>query len=144
MRSSKPESIDAYLAALCADNRAALSKLRKAITAAAPGAEECISYGIPAFRWHGRVIVFFHAATHHCSFFPGAHPIAAHAAELADYHTSKGTVRFSPDEPLPAALVRKLVKARMAEFAAKGAVKKGAKRTARKPSPKPAGRVRAK
>ena len=111
----KPESIDAYLAGLTSDKRAALEKLRRAINAAAPGAEECISYQLPAFRLDGKILVWFGAATKHCSFYPGAAPIAKHAAELEGYMTSKGTIRFPPDEPLPAALVKKLVRARIAE-----------------------------
>ena len=111
----KPESIDAYLASLTSDKRAALEKLRRAIRAAAPKAEECISYQLPAFRLHGKVLVWFGAATNHCSFYPGAAPIAQHAAELKGYPTSKGTIRFSPDDPLPATLVKKLVRARIAE-----------------------------
>ena len=114
----KPQSIDEYLARLSEDKRAALEKLRKAIHAAAPGIEECIGYQMPAFRLDGRILVYFGAATHHCSFFPGAHPIEVHKDELAAYDTSKGTVRFPPDRPLPATLVKKLVQTRIAEYAA--------------------------
>ena len=116
----KPESIDAYLARLTSDKRAALEKLRRAIKAAAPGAEECISYQLPAFRLDGKILVWFGAATNHCSFYPGAAPIAKHAAELRAYKTSKGTIRFSPDEPIPAALVKKLVRTRISERAPRG------------------------
>ena len=118
-RKSAPRTHDEYLAALTPDKRATLAKLRKAISAAAPGAEECISYGIPAYRHRGRIIAFYHAATHHCSFFPGAHPIAVNADALAGYETSKGTVRFAIGKPLPSALVKTLVKTRIAEFALK-------------------------
>jgi uncharacterized protein YdhG (YjbR/CyaY superfamily) len=111
----KPATIDEYLAPLSDDKRDALMRLRRLIAAAAAGAAECISYGIPAFRLHGRMLVFFGAATHHCSFFPGAAPIEAHRNELKAYSTSTGTVRFLPGKPLPAALVRKLVKTRIAE-----------------------------
>jgi uncharacterized protein YdhG (YjbR/CyaY superfamily) len=110
-----PKTVDGYLRTLSADKRAALQKLRKAIHAAAPRAEECISYQIPAFRLDGRMLVWFGAASQHCSFFPGAHPIAALKQDLRAYKTSKGTIRFPPDKPLPAALVRKLIKARLAE-----------------------------
>jgi uncharacterized protein YdhG (YjbR/CyaY superfamily) len=113
----KPKTIDEYLARVPASQRAALEKLRRAIKAAAPRAEECISYGIPAFRLDGRVLVFFGAATKHCSFFPGAYPIEALQEDLAAYSTSKGTVRFDPAAGLPAPLVRKLVKARIEEHA---------------------------
>ena len=119
----KPETIDEYLAALSADKRAALQKLRRAIHAAAPGAEECISYSLPAFRWRGRMLVAFGAATNHCSFYPGAHPLQACKADVAGYDTSKGTLRFPIDEPLPATLVRKLVKARIAEATAQAAAR---------------------
>jgi len=108
-------TINGYLAKLSAPKRAALQKLRRAIKAAAPRAEECISYQMPAFRLDGRMLVWFGAATNHCSFFPGAYPIAACEHDLKAYKTSKGTIRFSADRPLPSTLVRKLVKARIAE-----------------------------
>src|SRR5215467_2559425 len=110
-----PKNIDEYLAALSADKRAALQRLRQIIRAVAPKAEECISYQIPAFRLDGRMLVWFAAASNHCSFFPGAHPIAVHKQDLKAFKTSKGTVRFAPDKPLPAILVRKLVRTRIAE-----------------------------
>ncbi|HYU42807.1 MAG TPA: DUF1801 domain-containing protein [Vicinamibacteria bacterium] len=110
-----PRTIDEYLAALSADKRAALEKLRKNIRAAAPKAEECIRYGIAAFRQHG-ILVGFGATAKHCAFYlMSATTVEAHKEELKDYDTSKGTIRFQPDDPLPAALVRKLVKARIAE-----------------------------
>jgi uncharacterized protein YdhG (YjbR/CyaY superfamily) len=115
MRGEKFETIAAYIASLDKQRRAALQKLRKDIRAAAPGAVECISYGIPAFRLDGKMIVAFGASAKHCSFYPGAHPVKAHAKELAKYSTSKGTIRFAAEEPLPTALVRKLVRARVAE-----------------------------
>ena len=111
----KPTSVDAYFAGLTSDKRAALEKLRRAIKAAAPRAEECISYQLPAFRLDGKVLVWFGAAKSHCAFYPGAAPIARHAAELEGYDTSKGTIRFAPDDPLPASLVKKLVRSRIAE-----------------------------
>ena len=112
----KPKTIDEYLAVLSDDKRAALQKLRKTIRAAAPKAEECISYQLPAFRLDGRVLVCFGAAASHCAFYPGSGTtVAAQKDELKDYDTSKGTIRFQAYKPLPAALVRKLVKARIAE-----------------------------
>ena len=113
----KPETIDAYLATLDADKRAALERLRRDIRRAAPKAEECISYQVPAFRLNGRMLVAFGAAANHCAFYPGAFPIETHKKELASYDTSRGTVRFPAESPLPAALVRKLVKARIGERA---------------------------
>ena len=109
-------TIDEYLAGLPPDARAALQKVRRAVHAAAPGAEECISYGMPAFRLHGKLIAGFRAATDHCSFHPmSGETVATLAAELTGYETSKGTIRFPARPGLPAALVRKLVKARIAE-----------------------------
>ncbi len=113
----KAKDVDQYLAALSEDKRSALQRLREVIQATAPGAEECISYQLPAFRLKGRVLVRFGAATKHCSFFPGAYPIAAHQKDVQGYDTSKGTIRFDPKRPLPATLVKKLVKARIAEQA---------------------------
>jgi uncharacterized protein YdhG (YjbR/CyaY superfamily) len=115
--SATPKSIDDYLSRLSEDKREALQKIRKAVRAAAPRAEECISYQLPAFRLDGRMLVWFGAASQHCSFYPGAEPIRAHRRDLEGYDTSKGTVRFPVDRPLPAALVRKLVQARIAELA---------------------------
>jgi len=113
MPAIKATTIDEYLAPLPADKRAALQWLRRQIKAAAPGAEECISYGIPGFRLDGKLLVHFGAATKHCAFYAGT-VIEDYSRELAAYDTSKGTIRFPPDDPLPAALVRKLVKAQIA------------------------------
>jgi uncharacterized protein YdhG (YjbR/CyaY superfamily) len=96
------------------DKRAALQKLCKAIKAAAPKAEECISYQLPAFRLNGKFLVAYGAATNHCAFYPGS-TVKALKDELKSYDTSKGTIRFSADKPLPAALVRKVVRLRIEE-----------------------------
>jgi uncharacterized protein YdhG (YjbR/CyaY superfamily) len=110
---------DDYLARLPADKRAALEKLRRTIRAAAPSVEECISYQLPAFRLDGKVLVLFGATANHCSFFPGSGTaVEAHKGDLEGYSTSKGTIRFNAAKPLPAALVRKIVKYRIAENAA--------------------------
>jgi uncharacterized protein YdhG (YjbR/CyaY superfamily) len=111
-------NIDDYLAPLSADKRAALQRLRKTIRAAYPKAEETISYGIPAFRLDGKVIAWFGAAAKHVSFYPGT-SWKGFEEELKDYETSKGTIRFQPEHPLPAALVRKLVRSRIARNAAR-------------------------
>ena len=121
--SGKPQTIDEYLSSLSDEKRAALEKLRGAIKSAAPRAEECISYRIPAFRLDGRLLVAFGAAANHCAFYPGAFPVEAHHDELKAYDTSKGTIRFRADNPLPATLVRKLVKTRIAEQAAQRSLK---------------------
>lgn len=123
-----PKTIDAYLSLLDDRQRSALQKLRTAILAAAPGAEECISYGIPGFRLDGRVLVHIGAAAKHCAFYPGTQPILALGKALEGYDTSKGTIRFSADAPLPAALVRRLVKARIEEMSAKRPAAKVARR----------------
>jgi uncharacterized protein YdhG (YjbR/CyaY superfamily) len=118
---SKPKAtladVDAYLASLSVEKRGALQKLRRAIAAAAPDAEEGFSYGLPAFRLDGRPLVCYAAAANHCSFYPMSPAvIRVHAADLKRYGVSKGTIRFPAEKPLPAALVRKLVKARIAEL----------------------------
>ena len=114
--SDKPKTIDEYLAALSDDQRAALEKLRQTIRAAAPQAEECINYGLAAFRLHGKNLVALGATANHCAFYlMSGSTVATHQEQLTDYDTSKGTIRFSAAKPLPAALVRKLVKARIAE-----------------------------
>jgi len=114
----KPKTIDEYLAAVRKDQRTALEKLRKTIKAAAPRAEEYIGYGLPAFRLGGRPLVAFGASATHCAFYPmSSSTVADHRKELEAYETSKGTIRFQPAKPLPATLVRKLVKARIAENA---------------------------
>ena len=111
----RPATIDEYLAAFDGDTRTALDALRKAIRAAAPAAVECISYGVPAYRQDG-MLVGFGATARHCAFYlMSAATVAEHHSELEAYDTSKGTIRFPPGKPLPAALVRKLVKARLAE-----------------------------
>jgi uncharacterized protein YdhG (YjbR/CyaY superfamily) len=109
---AKPKTIDDYLARLSDDKRAALERLRRIIKAAVPGAEEGISYQIPAFRLDGKWFVWFGAAANHCAIYGVGGTLAD---ELKRYDTSgKGTIRFHPDHPLPAALVKKLVKARIA------------------------------
>jgi uncharacterized protein YdhG (YjbR/CyaY superfamily) len=111
-----PKTIDEYLATLSDEKRAALEKLRKTIKAVAPKAEECISYRLPAFRLHGKMLVAFGATANHCAFYPmSSSTVEAFKDELKGYDTSKGTIRFQADKPLPASLVRKLVKARIAE-----------------------------
>ena len=113
VKKTKPQSIDEYLARVPAESRAALAKLRRTINSIAPEAVETISYEIPTFKLKGRMLVSFAAFTEHCSFFPGAGPIEAHKNDLKSFPTSKGTIRFTPDRPLSAALVKKLVKTRI-------------------------------
>ncbi len=118
MRSStaKPRTIDEYLARVSDDQRAALEKLRQTIRAAAPKAEECISYGLAAFRLNGRPLVALGATANHCAFYlMSGVTVEAYRDKLKDFDTSKGTIRFPANKPLPATLVRTLVKARIAE-----------------------------
>ena len=113
---NKPKTIDEYLVTLSDDQCAALEKLRQTIRAAVPKAEECITYQLPAFRLNGKMLVAFGARTNHCAFYPmSPTTVKAFEDELKGYDTSKGTIRFPADKPLPAALVRKLIKARIAE-----------------------------
>jgi uncharacterized protein YdhG (YjbR/CyaY superfamily) len=120
-KTTRPATVDEYLAGVPDDDkRAALQKLRKTIKAALPRAEECISYGMPAFRYDGRVIAWYAAAKNHCSYYPGGIP-ASCKDDVAKYETSKGTIRFQPDKSLPATLVKKLLKARIAANAARRA-----------------------
>jgi uncharacterized protein YdhG (YjbR/CyaY superfamily) len=112
-------AIDEYLSTLSQEKRSALEKIRKTIQATAPKAVECISYGLPAFRL-GSPLVAFGASTNHCAFYPMSPSVLqTHLDELKGFETSKGTIRFQPEKPLPAALVRKLVKARIAEISAR-------------------------
>ena len=104
--------IDRYLARVSTEQRATLEKLRKAIKAAAPKSEECIAYQIPSFRLNGKYLVSFAAWAKHCAFYPGTAATKAHKAALKDYDVEKGTIRFPVDKPIPAALVRKLVRTR--------------------------------
>jgi uncharacterized protein YdhG (YjbR/CyaY superfamily) len=128
--------MDTYLAALPADRRAALEKLRTTIKAIVPDAEECISYSMPAFRVDGRVVAGFLATREGCSYYPfSGRTLATLAADLADYDQTKGALHFDPKRALPKALVRALLAARLAETGRTGA-------TRPKRAPKPAARSR--
>jgi uncharacterized protein YdhG (YjbR/CyaY superfamily) len=118
-KGSAPKNVDEYLAGVPEPARSTLNKLRAAIRSAAPpAATETISYGMPAFRYKG-VLVWFAAFSNHCSLFPTASVVEAFKDELEGFSTSKGTIQFPTDKPLPSALVRKLVKARVAQIESK-------------------------
>lgn len=121
------KTVDDFLAALPADQRNALERLRQQLHAAAPGATELINYGVPMLRLDGRNLVSFGAAKAHCAFYvQSPRVMKAHAKELAKYDTAAATIRFTPDQPLPATLVKRLVKARIAEDKAAAAKAKTA------------------
>ena len=108
-----PRSIDEYLARLTPDKRAALERLRAIVHDTAPGAEECISYQMPSFKLHGKGLIWFAAATHHCAIYGGPNDPALNGFDVS----GKGTLRFKADQPLPVSLVQKLVRARMTKIA---------------------------
>lgn len=113
-------SVDDYLSRVPEPARKVLSQLRATIRAAAPRATEVISYGVPAFKQDG-MLVSFGAAAKHCAFYVMSPAVMeAHSRELKGYPAGKGSIRFTVDEPLPAALVKKLVKARIAENQRRG------------------------
>jgi uncharacterized protein YdhG (YjbR/CyaY superfamily) len=115
-----PTSVDEYLAGLPEEQRAALEKLRETIRAAAPQATETISYGMPAFQQDGRFLVSYAAFKDHCSLYPASSAVReALGDEIQPYFSGKGTLRFQADEPIPAALVKKIVKRRLEENAAR-------------------------
>jgi len=115
-RTRRAGNVDEYLSALPEEKRAALQKLRKIIKSVVPDATEAISYQIPVFKYNGRPLVGFGAAKNHCSFYiMSLGVVKAHRDDLKSYDTSVGTIRFPASKPLPATLVTKLVKARIAE-----------------------------
>lgn len=122
--SSRPRTIDEYLANLQADQRAALEDLREVIRAAAPEATEAITYQIPTFRHEGNLVAFS-AARSHCTFpVMSGSLLGRHADELKGYTMGKGSIQFTPGEPLPSSLVTMLVKGRIAENEAAAAKKR--------------------
>jgi uncharacterized protein YdhG (YjbR/CyaY superfamily) len=114
--------IDSFLQDLSPEKRAALERIRGIVRTEVPEAEECINYGVPAFRLHGKALVAFGAGSRHCSFYPMSPDVqASFAGELAGFESSKGTIRFQPDKPIPEDLIRKLLRARISELHKPGA-----------------------
>ncbi len=125
---SKPTSIDEYLAAVSPEQRVALGKLRKMIRTVVPKAEEYIGYGLAAFRLDGKPVAGMGAGASHCAYYPMSGTVVATLKDdLKNHETSKGAVRFSAQKPLPAALVRKLIRARIAEIAEHERTKRAAR-----------------
>jgi uncharacterized protein YdhG (YjbR/CyaY superfamily) len=115
MSTTAPKNVDEYLARIPEPARTTLNQVRAGIRSAMPAqATETISYGIPTLEYKGSQL-WFAAFKNHCSVFPGASVIKQFKNELKDFHTSKGTIRFSTDRPIPDALLKKLVRARIAE-----------------------------
>ncbi len=116
-----PTRVEDYLAACSEASRAALEDLREKIRTVVPGATETITYGVPTFKHEGSSLVAYAAFRDHCSLFPlSGQVVEDHDEELKPYVTRKGTIQFRPDERLPAALVEKIVRARITENAARG------------------------
>jgi len=109
-------AIDEYLAGVSPSSRALLQTLRKTIHAIVPEVEECISYGMPAFRHRGKVIAGFQATSKGCSYYPfSGRTLKTVARDIEGYSQTKSALHFGSEKPMPAALVGKLLKARMAE-----------------------------
>jgi uncharacterized protein YdhG (YjbR/CyaY superfamily) len=112
--------VDEYLSVVPEPARGTLNRVRAGVRAAAPEASEYISYRIPTFRYQGRPLLAFAAFSKHCSLFPMSMSVVkAFEKDLKSFYTSKGTIRFPVDKPLPAALVKKIVKARVAQIEAR-------------------------
>jgi uncharacterized protein YdhG (YjbR/CyaY superfamily) len=114
-----PSSVEEYLAGLPDDSRTVLENLRGTIKSVVPEATETIRYQMPAFKFRGRMLVYYAAFKEHCSLFPAtAAVVDALGDELRPHISGKGTIRFTPDRPLSPRLVKRIVEARIAENAA--------------------------
>ncbi len=130
--SAAPKDVDEYLARVPPKMRMVLQELRRTIRSAAPMAEEVISYRMPAFRHHG-ILVYYAAFSDHCSFFPASVVTARKfASELKPFAAGKGTLRFTPEHPMPKSLVTRIVKARVVENEARARINPRASARARK------------
>jgi len=130
-------TVEQYLNQFSGEQRAALEKIRKAIKEAAPTAEEVISYGMPGYKWKG-ILVYFGGFKNHCSFFPAGYSvIKKFSKELQEYKTSKGTIQFPLDQPVPVALIKDMVQERIKENELKVKAKKDKTVANRKKKAKP-------
>jgi uncharacterized protein YdhG (YjbR/CyaY superfamily) len=112
-----PNEIDRYLAGLDEPQRSTLEALRKSIIEVVPGAEQCISYGMPAFKVQGKTVAGFAAFKNHLSYLPHSGSVLATLPDdVAPYETSKGSLKFAINNPLPKRLVKKLIHTRMEEL----------------------------
>lgn len=110
------KDIDNYLAAINEPKKSTLEALRKTILEISPRAEQCITYGVPTFKVEGKAVAGFAAYKNHCSYFPMSGSVLNRLQEdVANYATSRGTLQFAPDKPLPKTLVKKLIKVRLAQ-----------------------------
>lgn len=132
-----PVTVDEYMKSLPEKERTVLSALRQTIKATAPKADEVIGYGMPGYKYHG-MLVYFAAFKNHCSFFPGTSMLQKFGKEVEKYKTSKGTLQFTVDKPIPNSLVKKIVKERMKQNEANALAKELKKKSTTNP---PAGRA---
>jgi uncharacterized protein YdhG (YjbR/CyaY superfamily) len=130
---SKPTTVDQYLGALPADQRRALQAVRAQIKSVVPGVEESIAYGIAGFKVGARPLLYIGAAKHHCAIY-GARADAALAEKLKGFKQAKGTIQFTPDKPIPAGVVKQLVKARLAALQERVSAKSVKKRKVAAPA----------
>jgi len=115
MKIASYKTVDEYISTFPKDIRVVLENLRQAIKKVAPGATETIAYGIPTFKLHGKNLVHFGGYKTHIGFYPAPRSIEAFKKELAGYEGSKGTIKFPLGQPLPLALITKIVKFRIIE-----------------------------
>lgn len=109
------EAVDHYIQSLPKNQQQALAQLRIYIQSCAPDATLGISYQVPTFTLYGRMLLSFGATKKHCALYPGAQAVADHAAVLTEFSTSKGTIRFQPEQPIPLSVIKAIVEKRMAE-----------------------------
>ena len=136
MDSKRFKNVDEYVAAHSGEAKEAIAAMRKLVTQNAPGAEEVISYNMPALKFNG-ILLYYAAHTSHLGFYPFTTAIRQYATDLEKYDTSKGTVKFPFGKPLPSTLIKKMVKFRMQENLEKEMARK-AKKSAKKPAKKTA------